>query len=98
VEDNDYLTDEEVERRLDELRNRLNANDRPKRSTAAEPLMVVLRSLCYVVAAIVFVVALILFDFINQPVEASILALLCAAAAFCITSLIVWAVKKFRSR
>jgi hypothetical protein len=96
--DDDDMADEESERHLDDLRDRVNlsAKGRRDRLMAAKRKLMVLRRICYVVAAIVFVVALFVLVFVEHPMETSIVGLLCAAVVFCIAILaIVWAIKGF---
>jgi hypothetical protein len=84
------MIEEELEQRLDELRDRMNtAAGRDKLRKLA-----VLRGACYVVAAIVFIVTMFARDFTGHPVEASILGLLFAAVAFCVASFIAWIIKR----
>jgi len=101
IMDEDDIGDEKSERRLDDLRDRVNLSARGRRDklmTAKRKLMV-LRRMCYVVAAIVFVVALFVLIFVEHPMEVSILGLLCAAVVFCIAILaVVWAITGFWTR
>jgi hypothetical protein len=91
----DDMADDEAERRLDELRERVNLAVMRDRLRTAERRQAVLRWICYVVAAITFVVTAFVRDFINHPREASILGLLCAAVTFCIALLVVRAIRGF---
>ena len=95
--DDDDMAEEESKRRLDDLRDRLNLSNRGRldRLVAANRKLVGLRRICYFVAIIVCVVALIASDFAKYPVEASIFGLFCATVAFFIASLVVWAIRRF---
>jgi hypothetical protein len=61
------MADEGAERRLDELRERVNMAVKRDRSVTAKRMLGLLRRMCYVVAAIVFVVTLFVLDFIYHP-------------------------------
>jgi hypothetical protein len=87
--------DGEAERRLDELRERVNLAFMRERMKTAARRQALLRWICLLVATIVFVVTLFVRDFLHYPKEASILGLLCAAVVFCIALLIVRAIRRF---
>jgi hypothetical protein len=99
--DEDDMDPEEPERRLDDLRDRVNLSARAQREglmTTKRKLMA-LRRICYVVAAIVFIVALFILVFVEHLMETSILGLFCAAVVFCIAIVaVVWAITGFWAR
>ena len=89
----DDLADDEAERRLDELRERVNLAVMRDRLRTTERRQAVLRWVCYGVAAIVFVITLFVWDFLNHPKEASVFGILFAAVAFCVALLVVRAIR-----
>jgi hypothetical protein len=88
------LTDEEMERRLEELRARIAHYPRGKKP----PKRAEIHWISYIAAAVVFVALLIIRDFINRPQQASLIALAGAAAAFCAVNLILWVIRKNQVR
>jgi hypothetical protein len=91
----DDMADDEAERRLDELRERVNLAVMRDRLKTSERRNALLRWICYVTAASVFVATLFIWNFADHPREAAILGLLYAAVAFCIALLAVRVVRRF---
>ena len=91
---NGHIPDPEVERRLEELRERIVKMAPGKKPQKQADLSWI----SYIAAAIVFVALLILRDFVNYPVQASLLALAGAAVTFFVLSMIFWIIRKIQAR
>ena len=92
--DESRLTDEEAERRLDELRSRIALKAHGKKP----PRRFEINWISYIAAAVVFVALLIIRDFINNPQQASLIAIAGAAVFFCAVNLILWMIRKNQAR
>lgn len=88
------LTEEELERRLEELRARVTrAAPRKELPTHLDPY-----GLSWIAAAVVFIALLIYRDFVHHPEGASLMALVGAAASFLVVRLILWMIRRARIR